>query len=929
MPFILALLALLALDARAEAWGFAAHRAVNRSAIATLPEPLASLFHGNADYLAEHAIDPDLWRSAGARGEDPNHFFDVDAFPGERPPRSEAEHLARHGAEAAGKGRLPWRVAEVYAELVQAFRGRNAPRALERAAILGHYVGDAHVPFHATLNYDGQLTGQAGIHGRWESSLFERFRDEILGGLRPSPAQRVALPAALAFEVLAESAADVAPALESDRAAVGPVDSADTIEDDRYDDRYYARLYEREGAHLRARLRDAAFRVGSLWLSAWIDAGRPELDQRFRFAYVRRQTRAILASLDGAGAQLIDDAVARGVMPEMKRLREEGASARGSLTSLPAKTPAGHAALFTGAWSDRNGIGGTEMPLPQASVVTSVSGFVSSSLRAEPLWVTAARQGLDASVASATQAFPFGPYLEEKRFGGNFGNGLTLFDGFHSLKVPAALYGARDLPLRSPEGWQGAWPPHIGELREFDLTVSGARIDGLLFDDPADPTQGFDTMALTVNRQTSDAAILKARPLGANTDAFGRVPVQTAGGAVGVFFRLFVLSPDASEILLFRSEAGVLRASRPLAESAAFGDTGGFTPNGADDIYKSGAFGAPVWRGGDGTAERRYLETARLVTRQFERLFDFAADRTRWDLLIAYIPYPDEALHAWLGYLDPSLPGYDAALAARLGPFMDQMLRLVDGFVGHLRTRAAASGAVLAVTSDHGMASAHRLVRFNVALQKARLLAVAPDGSIDLPRTRALYFPGNSGYFLINRVSRPQGIVEADAEGEVLARLKAALLDIKDLDGVRSVVTRVIDPRDGAREPGIGGPQGGDLYVDVLPGYAPSAALQGKVVEAVPPRGDHLLGPERPEMLSSFVIAGPGIAKGADLGPIRQVDVAPTLSALLGIGPPAQATGAPLCDALSRFGSAPGVESAPNESIRCASPPRRDSSSPH
>jgi predicted AlkP superfamily phosphohydrolase/phosphomutase len=929
MPVILALVALLTLSSRAEAWGFAAHRAINRTAITTLPEPLASLFRGNADYLAEHAIDPDLWRTAGAPGEDPNHFFDVDAFPAERLPRSEAEHRARHGDEAASKGRLPWRVAEIYGNLVDAFRAGDAPRVLERAAVLGHYVADAHVPFHATVNYDGQLSGQTGIHSRWETSLFERFRDEILRDPRLPPAQRVTDPAVLTFEILAESAAGVAPALEADRAAVGPVDFADTIEDDRYDNGYYARLYDREGAHLRARMQDAASRLGSLWLSAWIDAGRPEMDGHFRFAYVRRQTRAILASLDGAGAQVIDDAVTRGVMPEMKRLREEGASARGSLTSLPAKTPAGHAALFTGAWSDRNGIDGTEMPLPGASVVTTASGFLSSSLRAEPIWVTAARQGLDVSVASATQAFPFAPFLEEKRFGGNFGNGLTLFDGFHALKIPAALYGSRDLPLRPAAGWQGAWPRHNGELREFDLTVRGTRIDGLLFDDPADPTEGFDTMALTVDKQANKAAILKARPLGGDADAFGRVAVQTPQGAVGLFFRLFVLSPNGSEILLFRSEAGVLRSSRPLVEGAAFGETGGFTPNGADDIYKAGGFGAPLWKGGDGTAERRYLETAQLVTRQFERLFDFAADRTRWDLLITYLPYPDEALHAWLGYLDPALSGYDAALAARLRPFMDQILGLVDRFVGHVRKRAAAPGTVLAVASDHGMSAAHRLVRFNVALQKARLLALSPDGSIDLARTRALYFPGNSGYFLINRAARPQGVVEAGAEGEVLDQLKAALLDIKDLDGAGSVVTQVIDPKDGDHEPGIGGPQGGDLYVGVLAGYSASAALQGKVVEAIPPRGEHLLNPERPEMLASFVIAGSGIAKGADLGPIRQVDVAPTLSALLGIGPPAAATGAPLCGALSRIGSPAGVESAPNDSIRCAPPPRRDSSPPH
>ena len=130
MPVVLALIAVLALSARAEAWGFPAHRVVNRTAIATLPEPLASLFRGNADYLAEHAIDPDLWRTAGAPGEDPNHFFDLDAFGGDHIAHVEAEFLAREGASAAGKGRLPWRVADVYKGLVDAFRARDPAQVL-------------------------------------------------------------------------------------------------------------------------------------------------------------------------------------------------------------------------------------------------------------------------------------------------------------------------------------------------------------------------------------------------------------------------------------------------------------------------------------------------------------------------------------------------------------------------------------------------------------------------------------------------------------------------------------------------------------------------------------------------------------------------------------------------------------------------------
>jgi arylsulfatase A-like enzyme len=47
------------------------------------------------------------------------------------------------------------------------------------------------------------------------------------------------------------------------------------------------------------------------------------------------------------------------------------------------------------------------------------------------------------------------------------------------------------------------------------------------------------------------------------------------------------------------------------------------------------------------------------------------------------------------------------------------------------------------------------------------------------------------------------------------------------------------------------------------------------------------------------------VAAGALLGPIRQIDVAPTLCLLLGIEPPAQAEGTVLRSALARPGVMP------------------------
>src|SRR5438093_9274562 len=195
----------------AVAWGFTAHRMVTAKAIPLLPPALRPLFEANAAYVVEHAIAPDLWRGAGKAGEGPNHFLDMDAFgafPFPEIARKEEEHLSRQGADAVEKGRLPWRVGEAYRDLVAAFRAGDPARILAAAAVVSHYEGDAHVPLHAVVNYDGQLTGQTGFHTRWESEMVERYERQLESDVRPAAARRVADPVALTVDRLAASFPD-------------------------------------------------------------------------------------------------------------------------------------------------------------------------------------------------------------------------------------------------------------------------------------------------------------------------------------------------------------------------------------------------------------------------------------------------------------------------------------------------------------------------------------------------------------------------------------------------------------------------------------------------------------------------------------------------------------------------------------------------
>jgi hypothetical protein len=263
---------LAATPSPAAAWGFAGHRYIMGQAIPLLPAAIRPFFLANRTAIVEHAIDPDLWRTAGWVEEDRRHFVDMDAygpFPFTDFPRVEADAVAKFGREFVDKnGTLPWRTEEMYGKLVEAFTqkaGYSRENIKFFSSVIGHYIADAHVPFHAALNYDGQLTGQWGLHARFESELFERYRARLL--VRPKPAVPVASARDLVFATLNQSFSLVQPILDADRSAV---DGREL-----YDDAYFERFFAKARPVLERRLAESITDVASVITAAWIQAGKP------------------------------------------------------------------------------------------------------------------------------------------------------------------------------------------------------------------------------------------------------------------------------------------------------------------------------------------------------------------------------------------------------------------------------------------------------------------------------------------------------------------------------------------------------------------------------------------------------------------------------------------------------------------------------
>ena len=143
--------------------------------------------------------------------------------------------------------------------------GRND--VLFFSAWLTHYVSDAHVPFHAVYNYDGQLTGQHGIHARFEAYLFERYRDQWT--IAPKPIAPVKNPRDYIFDVVLQGTQLVSPILKSDLEAIGTRDV--------YDDAYYAAFFKANRAVLERRLNEAMAASAAMIAGAWEAAGKPAM----------------------------------------------------------------------------------------------------------------------------------------------------------------------------------------------------------------------------------------------------------------------------------------------------------------------------------------------------------------------------------------------------------------------------------------------------------------------------------------------------------------------------------------------------------------------------------------------------------------------------------------------------------------------------
>ncbi|WP_306552164.1 zinc dependent phospholipase C family protein [Daejeonella sp.] len=277
---------LLILSIVCSSWGFFAHQKINKLAVFLLPGDMIGFYKNNIVFITEHAVDADKRRYSDT-AEAPRHFIDADRY-GEHPfdsiPEKWKDAEAKFGkAILQENGIVPWQIERTYYSLVKAFQIRDSIRILRLSADLGHYISDAHVPLHTTENYNGQQSGQTGIHGFWESRLPELFATEY--DLIVGRAIYIDNPLKSAWSIVRNSHSYVDSVLLIESRLSKQIASDRKFNfskrngrvERQYSEEFSTAYHKALNKMVEKQMRASIIMIGSYWYSAWVDAGQPSL----------------------------------------------------------------------------------------------------------------------------------------------------------------------------------------------------------------------------------------------------------------------------------------------------------------------------------------------------------------------------------------------------------------------------------------------------------------------------------------------------------------------------------------------------------------------------------------------------------------------------------------------------------------------------
>ena len=571
----------------------------------------------------------------------------------------------------------------------------------------------------------------------------------------------------------------------------------------------------------------------------------------------------VLISFDGSRRDFVYDMMDDGTLPTFASLAASGVRAEYAQTIDPSLTAAAHNSISSGSFPTHTGITSNSFHVTGDDFYWYRVGFDQTMDDAEPIWVTASKNGL----TTASVFF----------VGGSPSHNSQMADYTIGYGVEDAYSKQWNVGLSEADGWSNVpesfTPPLAG-----DFSIQNVKKVYLyVIDSTDDTTKNYDTVILNTERSGAAPAITLQE------NAWGSMILLERAYA-GADFLIQKISPDT--VTLYHT--GVERNNAaPKELKDALNEKFGPFPAGADSY---------ALEHGWITAE----DDLYLMKKQSTYMAEVAAwvySTYHPDLMLTWQDPFDSAGHQFL-LTDPRQLKYSPELAATYKEYYQRAAKIADNSLKIMLDAFDLDTTTVMLTGDHGMAPLHTRVYVNTILENAGLLTLDRQNSVVLSETKAFAIcSGGAVHVYINLEGREKGggTVPVDEYADVQSQIVELLKDLTDPNSGEAVFQRVLT-RDELVPLGLEHPNSGDVFAQSIPGYHMDGWRGNDFIfEPADFYGQHGFDSNLPEMYTIFIAAGADVPQtGETIPPVRVVDYAPTIASLLDFTPASTVDGSPI-----------------------------------
>ncbi|HOK56008.1 MAG TPA: alkaline phosphatase family protein [bacterium] len=598
-----------------------------------------------------------------------------------------------------------------------------------------------------------------------------------------------------------------------------------------------------------------------------------------------KSEKCIVIGWDAPIVKSIKKYVEEGVMPNTKRLIDEGVWGENCLVPHPTITPPNWTSIVTGSWIGTHQIVCFNL-LEEGQLEKTYAAFYKEDCKAEYIWEAAEKIGKKTILLNYPSTWPEAVKNGIQIGGGGLGINEYRLKGTAEWGIKCDLsadlcFTTEELPqsylieIKDIDGWKNL--PDGKRFKEAELKIEFRWSDYISKEKPwyallIDSGKGFDKVGIYRERNGEPLTILEKGKWSEKI----YTEIETDKGKKRVVFKikLLELTPDGKNVKIYFT---------PLCSLSGFGFPSGIEKEIENleglpmpcAFFTSYGFG---WIDIETVSELIDLQNIYLG-----ECANYLLKNKEWDLFFMHAHCPDHFYHAFINQIDKDKKVEEAE--RRFYISLDRMLGRIFESIDENKT-------LIIITSDHGAVPTSQEYReegfdVNKILEEKGLLVTEIDESTGRKRivwekTKAV---GKlSCYVYINLKSKyPNGIVDDSEYEKIQDEVIKALYDYTHPKTGKKPVAFAFKKQD-ARIIGLYGERIGDIVYGIYPEVN---GEHGRQITT----GEYGIG----SMKGLFIAKGPNVKRGEIVErTIWLTDIVPTICYLLDLPVPKDCDGAVL-----------------------------------